>query len=77
MNYKDFTELDRINYRVFLEKFENDYNKYRIELKEFITSEIETCFRAQAWEEACAEFGQGKGYKDSVLYIYILEFIIL
>jgi hypothetical protein len=70
MNYRNITELDKINYRVFLEKFENDYNKYRSQLKDFIKLEIKKRFHDRTWEQAVAEYGQGKGYKNRVLDIY-------
>jgi hypothetical protein len=70
MNYRNVTELDRINYRVFLEKFENDYSVYRNQLKEFIKSETKERFHDRTWEQAVEEYGQGKGYKNRVLDIY-------
>jgi hypothetical protein len=70
MNYRNITELDKINYRVFLEKFENDYSEYRNQLKEFIRLEIKKCFHNRTWEQAVEEYGQGKGYKNRVLNIY-------
>lgn len=70
MNYRNVTELDRINYRVFLEKFENDYSVYRNQLKEFIKSEIKERFQDRTWEQAVEEYGLGKGYKSRVLDIY-------
>jgi GTPase SAR1 family protein len=70
MNYRNITELDKINYRVFLEKFENDYSGYRSQLKKFLKSEIKKCFQERTWEQAVEEYGQGKGYKNRVLDIY-------
>jgi hypothetical protein len=70
MEYRNVTELDRINYRVFLEEFEKDYGKYRSQLKEFLKVEIKNNFREQTWEQAVAEYGRGEGYKDRVLEIY-------
>jgi hypothetical protein len=70
MDYRNVSELDRINYRVFLEKFERDYNEYRNQLKKFIKNEVKKCFRERTWEQAIDEYGQGKGYKNRVLDIY-------
>lgn len=70
MNYRNVTEIDKINYRVFLEKFDNDYGKYRRQLKEFIKLEIKNCFDDRTWDQAVAEYGQGRGYKDRILDIY-------
>jgi len=76
INYRNITEIDKINYRVFLEKFENDYSEYRKQLKEFIKIEIKKCFHARTWDQAVAEYGQGKGYKNRVLDIYKNELMI-
>jgi GTPase SAR1 family protein len=70
MGYRNITELDKLNYRVFLEKFENDYSGYRNQLKEFIKSEVKKSFQEKTWEQAVLEYGQGPGYKDRVLDIY-------
>jgi hypothetical protein len=70
MNYRNITELDKINYHVFLEKFENDYGEYRNQLKDFLKSEIKKCFQERTWEQAVSEYGQGNGYKNRVLDIY-------
>jgi DNA polymerase III delta prime subunit len=76
INYRNITEIDKINYHVFLEKFENDYSEYRNQLKEFIKMEIKKCFHARTWDQAVAEYGQGKGYKNRVLDIYKNELMI-
>jgi GTPase SAR1 family protein len=76
MNYRNVTELDKINYRVFLEKFENDYGKYRGQLKKFIKSEMKKCFQNRTWDQAVAEYGQGKGYKKRIFDIYKNELIL-
>jgi len=75
MNYRNVSELDKINYRVFLEKFENDYGEYRNQLKDFIKSKVKECFQERTWEQAINEYGQGKGYKDRVLDIYKTELV--
>jgi GTPase SAR1 family protein len=70
MNYRNVTELDRINYHVFLEKFENDYGEYRNQLKDFLKSKIKKYFQKRTWKQAVSEYGRGKGYKNRVLDIY-------
>jgi hypothetical protein len=70
VEYKNVTEMDWINYRVFLEEFENDYSVYRNQLKEFIKSETQEHFQDRTWEQAVEEYVQGKGCKNKVLDIY-------
>jgi len=75
MEYRSISELDKINYRVFLEKFENDYIEKRNLLKESIASGIKKWFQKRGtWEQAIDEYGRGSGYKDRVLHIYKIEF---
>jgi hypothetical protein len=73
MNYRNIVELDRINYRVFLEKFERDYNEYRSQLKEYIKDKIKSNFRKITWDQAVEHYGHGRGYTDRVLDIYANE----
>ncbi|MDR2634136.1 MAG: hypothetical protein LBC51_11045 [Treponema sp.] len=70
LNYRNVSELHKLNYKVFLDKFENDYNKYRNELKDSLKEKLQNFFKNETWEKAINEYGIGPGYKDRVLRIY-------
>jgi len=70
MTYRNISELDKLNYKVFLEKFEKDYNLYRGELRDTLKERIQLSFDKKIWEDAISEYGRGTGYRERVCSIY-------
>jgi hypothetical protein len=62
--------LDKLNYKIFLEKFERDYNKNRAELRDFLKEKTKDSFSSKIWQDAVAEYGMGPGYKNRVFDLY-------
>jgi hypothetical protein len=73
--YKNITELDLIKYRIFIEKFEKDYNGHRNVLKDHIKDNVKNSFKDSTWKNAVTKYGMGSGYRDRVLDIYQNELI--
>ncbi|MCB2298890.1 hypothetical protein [Clostridium tagluense] len=70
LGYKNITQLDEIDYKIYLEKLEKDYLKQRDDLKSHFRICLEKEFKLASWESAKREYGNGGGYTGRVCEIY-------
>ena len=76
-NSINLSKMDELNYKAFLNKFDENYGKYRSQLKEQIQYEIENQFSTASWKASINEWGKGSGYKNRVRNIHSKELLML
>lgn len=76
-DYKNITQLDEIDYKIYIEKLEKDYLNERDALKSELRTYLEQSFSIASWQLAQNEFRTGKGYTDRVCKIYKDEILKL
>lgn len=73
LEYKNITQLDEIDYKIYIEKLEKDYLSERDSLKTYLREYLEKSFSKDSWISAQNEFGTGRGYTERVCKIYTNE----
>lgn len=74
LGFKNITQLDEIDYKIFLEKLERDYLNQRETIKTIYKDKLLYLFQPQSWEMARSEYGSGSGYyTQRVCEIYKTE----
>lgn len=57
-NYKNINNLDKIDYKMYIEKLEKDYISYRNDLKENIKIGLRDTFTTPLWDNAINQYGK-------------------